>query len=68
MSAASDGSVEGHDGGDDAVDFLGGALFVGFDVASRVGTHVNVIHHPTEGRERLTEPLSGSIPIREARD
>ena len=46
--AASDGSVEGHDGGDDAVNFLGGLLLVGLDIPSWVGAHVNVIGYPGE--------------------
>ncbi|SPJ41955.1 hypothetical protein CHUV2995_02789 [Corynebacterium diphtheriae subsp. lausannense] len=46
--AVSDGPVQGHDEGDDAVDLLGGLLLVGFDIAGRVGADVDVVDHPRE--------------------
>ena len=58
LSAASDSATEGHDGGDDAVDFLGGLLFVGFDVSCWGGANVNVIHHPRQHRlAAVSDPL-----------
>lgn len=61
MAGASDGSVQGHDGGDDAVDLLGALLLVGFDVPGRVGADVDVVHHP---RQDLVAPRAAGAPLR----
>jgi len=42
--------VERHNGGDRSVDFLGGFLFVCFDVARRIGADIYVVHHPAQNR------------------
>ncbi len=42
--------VQDHDGSDDAVDFLGAFLFVGFDVACQVDADVDAVSHPGEHR------------------
>ena len=48
MTAAADGSVEGHDEGDDAVDLLGGILLVRFDVPSGALADGDVVGHPRQ--------------------
>ena len=39
-------TVKRHDGGDCAVDFFSGFFFIRFDVACRVGSDEDIVHHP----------------------
>lgn len=48
--STANGMVESHDSSDSTVDFLCGLFFACFYVASRVGTDINVVHHPSEYR------------------
>lgn len=64
VAAIPDCSVERHDGGDDAVGFLGGFGFVGSDVACRVLPDGDVVCHPREHRmPAVSEPAVEGIVL-----
>src|SRR5699024_5797599 len=48
--ATADCTVKPHDGGDCAVNLLCGFFLVRFDIARRIGTDEDVIHHPSQHR------------------
>ena len=48
--AAADRTVEGHNGGDRAVNLFCGLFLVRLDVASGVGADEDVVHHPAKHR------------------
>ena len=48
--STADSTVKSHNSSDSSVDFLCGFFFVGFHIASRVGTDIDIIHHPAEYR------------------
>ena len=59
LSAVSVSSVEGHDGGDDSVDCLGGFGSIGFDVSDRAQQRWR------QDQARLRDGAPGHTPARQ---
>ena len=55
--STADSTVKSHDSSDSTVDFLCGFFFVSFYIACRVGTDIDVIHHPAEYRMPTVDQL-----------